>query len=292
MRIVRPFLRPHRLRRAGSSASPTAAVVSRARWWTCAFPAGWAQLQVLEYLRAFLFGRMGWDALDATLVISGAFGIFKREYVVPAGGYATDTVGEDMELVVRLHRHCAEANIPYRIHFVPDPVAWTEVPETLRSLSASAIAGSAACRVAHAPPRHAQQPLRQVGMLAFPYFFFLEMLGPLIEASATSASSPPGFGAGEPAVLHRVHDGGRAPRRVPLGGGRGPGGALVPPLPPERDRFSSSASRAGELRLSPAHRRLAPQGLSGPHAPQALVGRDDAPRLPDRAAPRKTGTPR
>ncbi|MCF7811564.1 glycosyltransferase family 2 protein, partial [bacterium] len=92
------------------------------------------RFQVLEYLRAFLFGRMGWDAVNATLIISGAFGIFKRSIVVQVGGYSTDTVGEDMELIVRIHRHCRENKIPYRINFIPDPVAGTEWPETLRVL--------------------------------------------------------------------------------------------------------------------------------------------------------------
>jgi cellulose synthase/poly-beta-1,6-N-acetylglucosamine synthase-like glycosyltransferase len=92
---------------------------------------GLARIQVLEYLRSFLSGRMGWDALDATLIISGAFGMFQRSVVAEVGGYATDTVGEDMELIVRIHRHCREQGRPYRIAFVPDPVAWTECPESL-----------------------------------------------------------------------------------------------------------------------------------------------------------------
>ncbi|MGD8289614.1 MAG: glycosyltransferase family 2 protein, partial [Gemmatimonadota bacterium] len=93
-----------------------------------------ARIQVLEYLRSFLSGRMGWDALDATLIISGAFGMFQRSVVTEVGGYATDTVGEDMELIVRIHRYCREQGRPYRVAFVPDPVAWTECPETLKVL--------------------------------------------------------------------------------------------------------------------------------------------------------------
>lgn len=142
-----------------------------------------AQLQVLEYLRAFLGGRMGWDALDSTLVISGAFGIFRRDVVVAAGGYATDTVGEDMELVVRLHRHCSENDIPYRIHFVPDPVAWTECPEDLRVLGRQRERWQRG--LYQTLTRHRVMMFRRrygrAGMLAFPYFFFLEMLGPVIE---------------------------------------------------------------------------------------------------------------
>jgi cellulose synthase/poly-beta-1,6-N-acetylglucosamine synthase-like glycosyltransferase len=143
-----------------------------------------ARLQVLEYLRAFLSGRMGWDALDATLVISGAFGIFRRHTVVEAGGYATDTVGEDMELVVRLHRHCRERGIPYRVHFVPDPVAWTECPESLEALGRQRDRWQRG--LVQSLWRHRRMLLRprygRAGMLAFPYFFFLEMAGPVIEA--------------------------------------------------------------------------------------------------------------
>src|SRR5262245_46626816 len=83
-----------------------------------------ALFQIIEYLRAFLFGRMGWSPMNAVLIISGAFGLFRKETVVAAGGYRTDTVGEDMELVVRLHRlHRVRAK-PYRITFVPDPICW------------------------------------------------------------------------------------------------------------------------------------------------------------------------
>ena len=143
----------------------------------------WAEFQVLEYLRAFLSGRMGWDALDATLIISGAFGIFKRSTVVEAGGYSTDTVGEDMELVVRLHRYCSERRIPYRISFVPDPVAWTECPESIAVLSRQRDRWQRG--LFQTLMRHRVMLLNakygRAGLFAFPYFFFLEMLGPLIE---------------------------------------------------------------------------------------------------------------
>jgi cellulose synthase/poly-beta-1,6-N-acetylglucosamine synthase-like glycosyltransferase len=142
-----------------------------------------ARFQVLEYLRVFLAGRMGWASLDSSLIISGAFGIFSREAVVSAGGYATDTVGEDMELVVRLHRHHAERGVPYKIHFVPDPVAWTECPESLAVLARQRDRWQRG--LYQSLTRHARMLMNprygKVGMLAFPYFFFLEMLGPVIE---------------------------------------------------------------------------------------------------------------
>jgi cellulose synthase/poly-beta-1,6-N-acetylglucosamine synthase-like glycosyltransferase len=142
-----------------------------------------ARIQVLEYLRAFLTGRMGWSALRAMLIISGAFGLFRRSVVVDAGGFATDTVGEDMELVVRLHQHCIENGMVYRIPFVPDPVAWTECPESLRVLGRQRDRWQRG--LAQVLTRHRRMLLRRkygkVGLVAYPYYFFLEMLGPAIE---------------------------------------------------------------------------------------------------------------
>ena len=143
-----------------------------------------ARIQVLEYLRSFLAGRMGWDALDATLIISGAFGMFSRRHVVEVGGYLHDTVGEDMELVVRLHRHCREKGEPYRVAFVPDPVAWTECPEDARVLGRQRdrwqrglVESLWRNRVMILNPKYGR-----IGMLAAPYYFFLEVLGPVIES--------------------------------------------------------------------------------------------------------------
>jgi len=94
-----------------------------------------ALMQTVEYLRAFLMARLAWSQIGALTIISGAFGLFRRAAVLEVGGYAHGTVGEDMELVVRLHRHFRNTKKPYRIAFVPEPVCWTEAPETLRVLS-------------------------------------------------------------------------------------------------------------------------------------------------------------
>jgi cellulose synthase/poly-beta-1,6-N-acetylglucosamine synthase-like glycosyltransferase len=94
------------------------------------------RFQVVEYLRAFLFGRLGWTPLNAVLIVSGAFGLFKTGEVIAAGGYRRDTVGEDMELIVRLHRLHRQRGTPYRITYVPDPICWTEAPESLKVLRA------------------------------------------------------------------------------------------------------------------------------------------------------------
>jgi cellulose synthase/poly-beta-1,6-N-acetylglucosamine synthase-like glycosyltransferase len=185
VRIVRPFLEDARTVAAGGILRVVnGCVVRHGEIAEVGLPRRiLPRYQVLEYLRAFLAGRMGWDAIGASLVISGAFGVFRRSIVVAAGGYATDTVGEDMELVVRLNRYCRESKIPYRITFVPDPVAWTEVPEDLGSLGRQRdrwqrglMESLIRHRVMLFNPRYGR-----VGMVAYPHFFLLEMFGPVIE---------------------------------------------------------------------------------------------------------------
>jgi cellulose synthase/poly-beta-1,6-N-acetylglucosamine synthase-like glycosyltransferase len=142
-----------------------------------------ATFQVVEYFRAFLIGRIGWSELDSLLIISGAFGLFRRSLVVACGGYATDTVGEDVELVVRLHRYLRERGEDYRIEFIPDPVCWTEVPEDLRTLSRQRRRwqrGLAEALWRHRPV-FANPRFGVLGLAAFPYFLVFELLGPLIE---------------------------------------------------------------------------------------------------------------
>src|SRR5262249_12569785 len=94
-----------------------------------------ARFQVVEYFRAFLIGRLAFDAINAVLIVSGAFGLFKSEIVVAVGGYGRNTVGEDSVTIVRIHRFLRDRDEEYRIRFVPDPVCWTEAPEDLRTLS-------------------------------------------------------------------------------------------------------------------------------------------------------------
>ena len=144
-----------------------------------------ATLQVVEYLRAFLVGRVGWSALGGLLIISGAFGVFKRSVVMEAGGYSVRTVGEDMELVVRLHRHLREKGKPYQIAFVPDPVCWTEVPEDLATLGRQRRRWQRG--LAETLWRHrsaiGQPGMGSLGWLAMPYFVLFELMGPLVESA-------------------------------------------------------------------------------------------------------------
>ena len=143
-----------------------------------------AGMQVVEYLRAFLFGRLGWNRLGGNIIISGAFGLFHRESVMAAGGYLHDTVGEDMELVLRLKRLSYEQGGPGTIAFVPDPVAWTEVPESLKVLGRQRDRWHRG--LADVLWRHKRMLFNPrygvTGLVVFPYYAFVELLAPVIEA--------------------------------------------------------------------------------------------------------------
>jgi len=140
-------------------------------------------VQVVEYLRAFLFGRLGWNRLGGNIIISGAFGLFQRDAVVNAGGYLHDTVGEDMELVLRLKRLSYETGGPGKIAFVPDPVAWTEVPESATVLGRQRDRWHRG--LADVLWRHRRMMFNPrygvTGLFVYPYYAFVELLAPLIE---------------------------------------------------------------------------------------------------------------
>lgn len=140
-------------------------------------------IQIVEYLRAFLFGRLGWSPLNALLIVSGAFGVFHKETLISVGGYKTNTIGEDMELIVRIHRKLRKAKKDYRITFVPDPVCWTEAPEDLSSLANQRIRWQRGlCESLFLNMSLFMNPRAgAVGMLAFPFMLFFEWAGPIIE---------------------------------------------------------------------------------------------------------------
>ena len=149
-------------------------------------PRSWlAGFQVVEYLRAFLAGRVAQSAMHALLIVSGAFGIFRRDAVVEVGGFRHDTIGEDMEIVARLHRHARDHNRPSRIVFQPDPVCWTEVPESLRILRNQRNRWQRGTLQVLSYHRHmfGRPRYGAVGLLAMPYYLIFEALGPLIELS-------------------------------------------------------------------------------------------------------------
>ncbi len=185
-KLARPFLEDRSVIAAGGTIRiANGCEISQGHLQSVRMPTGWlARFQVIEYLRAFLFGRLGWSPMNAMLIISGAFGLFRRQTMIEVGGFSANTIGEDMELVVRMHRLKRKARTPYRIVYVPDSVCWTEAPEDLGVLKSQRVRwqrglleslwqnrGMLFARGSGAP-----------GWLAFPVFVFFEAAGPLIEA--------------------------------------------------------------------------------------------------------------
>jgi cellulose synthase/poly-beta-1,6-N-acetylglucosamine synthase-like glycosyltransferase len=141
------------------------------------------QIQAVEYLRAFFLGRAGWSQLEALILISGAFGMFRRDVLIAVGGLDPTNIGEDFELVMRLHNWMRKQKQKYRIVFVVEPVSWTEVPEKLVALARQRRRWHRGLwevlwkyRRMSFNPRYGL-----VGMLAVPYYWFFELFAPLLE---------------------------------------------------------------------------------------------------------------
>jgi cellulose synthase/poly-beta-1,6-N-acetylglucosamine synthase-like glycosyltransferase len=185
LRASRLFLEDERVVAVGGTVRPVnGADVEGGKVTTLRMPRRWIErFQILEYARAFFTGRAGWSYFDALLIISGAFGLFRRESVMEVGGFSTGTVTEDMELVVRLHKHFRRSRTPYRIVFTPDPICWTEVPSSIKVLRRQRNRWHRGLwetlwlhRDMLFNPRYGR-----LGFLAVPYFLFFEALGPVVE---------------------------------------------------------------------------------------------------------------
>src|SRR5712692_9325365 len=185
LRLTRPFLLGRKIATVGGTVRvDNNCTVTDGRVTDARVPRKWLPgIPVVEYLRAFLFGRLVWNRLGGNLIISGAFGLFRKEYVMAVGCYATNSIVEDLDLVVRMHRYLRRNKIRYEMPFIPDPVAWTEVPESSKILSRQRerwhrglIAAMWQYKTMLFNPRYGR-----VGFLAMPFYAFGEMLAPLIE---------------------------------------------------------------------------------------------------------------
>ncbi len=187
MRASLPFVEnPNTLATGGIIRIVNGCTVEAGRVTKIDLPDSWlARFQVVEYLRAFLSGRVFMSTANALLIISGAFGLFRRDAVIEVGGFRHDTIGEDMEIVARLHRRWRDTNRPYRVVFQPDPVCWTEAPETLKILASQRNRWQrGTCQVLSYHMAMMGNPkYGSVGWFAMPYFLIFEAAGPLIEVS-------------------------------------------------------------------------------------------------------------
>lgn len=183
--VVRPFLKdPRTIATGGTVRIANGCTVTNGFLVEAGLPRNpLALFQIVEYLRAFLFGRMGWSPLNALMIISGAFGLFSKQVVIDCGGYKVGTIGEDAELVVRMHRIMRLRGQPYRITYVPDPVCWTEGPEDLKTLKNQRVRwqrGLADTLLFNTELMFHKKG-GVIGWFAFPFMFIFEWVGPMIE---------------------------------------------------------------------------------------------------------------
>jgi cellulose synthase/poly-beta-1,6-N-acetylglucosamine synthase-like glycosyltransferase len=187
LRIARPFMDHPNLVASGGVIRPlNGCKVTTMGIRGIHLPDSWlARFQIVEYLRAFLFGRVGLASLDTMFIVSGAFGVFRKELIVAAGGFETATIGEDFELVVRMHRYLRENKRPYHITLVPDPVCWTEVPEEVKVLGRQRNRWQRGLLETLWKHRRMwfNPKYGRVGLFSMPYFIFFEALAPLIEVT-------------------------------------------------------------------------------------------------------------
>jgi cellulose synthase/poly-beta-1,6-N-acetylglucosamine synthase-like glycosyltransferase len=140
-------------------------------------------IQVIEYLRAFLIGREAWAQGNMLTIISGAFGVFRTDLVRAVGGYRASSIGEDMDVVARMHRHLREKKADYEIRFIPDPMCWTEVPSDFRSLARQRARWQKGLLDVLWPNRDMLFRPRygRIGCFALPYLWLFELFAPIME---------------------------------------------------------------------------------------------------------------
>lgn len=184
-RIVRPLLENENVVAVGGVVRPcNGAELERGKVKKYKFPSNiLACMQVLEYDRSFLASRILFDKFNGSLIISGAFGLFKKDTVVEAGGYDHSTMGEDMELVVKLHEYCVVNDIPYCIKYATDAICWSQAPERLRDLCKQRKRWHLGLfqsmwkhRIMLFNPKFGL-----VGIISYFYFLVYELLSPFIE---------------------------------------------------------------------------------------------------------------
>jgi biofilm PGA synthesis N-glycosyltransferase PgaC len=184
--LIRPFLeRPETLVVHSSIGIVNGCKLADNRIIKRAFPKNmFAAFQVIEYIRTFYCDRMCWEWSKGSLIVAGVFGIYKTEAVVEVGGYSTKSVVEDMELIMRLHKYMLEAKRDYHIRFIPDVVAWTEVPSNLEALTKQRLrwyTGTTQCLIDYRKlcfnPKY-----KSIGMFVVPYYI-IDKVVPIIELS-------------------------------------------------------------------------------------------------------------
>ncbi|NOV03777.1 glycosyltransferase family 2 protein [Paenibacillus planticolens] len=142
-----------------------------------------AAFQIVEYLRAFLTGRTSLSKMNSVLIISGAFGAFNKKIVIECGGYKANTIGEDMDIIMRLHKKMRDEKRKYKIKFLADPICWTQAPESLKDLRVQRrrwqiglFDNLLSYKSMMLNPKYGT-----IGMVTLPYYWLFELVGPIVE---------------------------------------------------------------------------------------------------------------
>jgi cellulose synthase/poly-beta-1,6-N-acetylglucosamine synthase-like glycosyltransferase len=192
LRVVKPFV-DDPARTIGSGGVIRAAngsEVASGRIIEPKMPKGWvARIQIVEYLRSFLLGRTAWGRMSGLLILSGAFAMFRRDALVEVGGLDLHCLGEDAELVARMHHVMRKNKRDYRFEFVSEPVCWTEVPDNLKVLGRQRRRWSRGLaevlwkhRTMMGNPKYGF-----IGMVVLPYYLVFELLGAVVELTGVFA---------------------------------------------------------------------------------------------------------
>jgi len=185
LRIIRSSLtKPHVIACGGSIGIGNQCIFERHKLKKVMFPTNfWAGAQVVEYIRAFLFGRLGWNSYGGNLCLSGAFGFYDRDIAVSVGGYDL-AVAEDLDMTIRIHRALREKGKPYKITFLPDAMAFTEVPSDLVSLLRQRERWQRGVNIVVWRNRNIlfNSKYGFLGLMSFPILALTEAISPLIEA--------------------------------------------------------------------------------------------------------------
>jgi cellulose synthase/poly-beta-1,6-N-acetylglucosamine synthase-like glycosyltransferase len=185
MKIVRPFMEDENVVAVGGVVriangckvnSGYIEEVGLSKSWLVRF-------QVIEYLRAYLFGKNGFDFLNGILILSGAISCFKREALIEIEGYKPGSVGEDLQIIAKLQKVLRIKNPKTRVTFIPDPVCWKVVPEKIKTLASQRARWQKGTieTIRHNKELFFNPDYGWLGMFVYPYYAFFEVFGPFIE---------------------------------------------------------------------------------------------------------------
>lgn len=189
-KIVEPFLENDTTIAVGGNIKVSnQVVINKGRVVEIRQPKKWMILfQIIEYLRVFLNSRIAFDGLNANLIVSGAFGVYSKQAVINVGGYTHGLMGEDMEIVVKMHAFYRKNKLPYKISYAPDAICWTQVPESYKVLKSQRRRWHVG--MGQSLKNHMFMLFNHnygtVGMIAYPYFVFFEFITPILEILGTA----------------------------------------------------------------------------------------------------------